>query len=233
MRTALTAFFALLIAGCGVTTNVQHKIAERTGELTYVHDSEPARTRSAVAIAVRSFTVDDVLPPATTVKEVDSSTLPLLVYNKWTEDMRAQLGYDRLKNDYKAFMRERFLAELRRSGVHEVREGTAELSIAVRVRKLEMSAPIRHEGTFIFLLFIIGGGHYYAAGPVSVVVQADVEITRGGTTVLAGSFVGKHATTILAGNNVQLQDYTIAMIEGVSMAVKDLNERIVSATNRI
>jgi len=230
---AVSALLALMMTGCGVTTNVQNKIVERTGELTYVHDSEPARTMNAVAIAVRSFSVDDVLPPATTVREVDSSTLPLLVYNKWTEDMRAQLGYDRLKNDYKAFMRERFLAELKRSGVHEFREGTADLILTVRVRKLEMSAPIRHEGTFIFLLFIIGGGHYYAAGPVSVAVQADVTVERGGATVLSGTFVGKHVTTILAGNNVQLQDYTVAMIEGVSMAVKDLNERIVAATNRI
>jgi hypothetical protein len=147
--------------------------------------------------------------------------------------MRVQLGYDRLENDYKAFMRERFLAELKRSGAHELRDGDADLNVSVRIRKIELSAPIRHQGTFFFFFLIFGGGHYYEAGPVNVAVQADVTMERAGAVVLSGAFVGKHATNILAGKDARLPDFTIAMIEGVSMAVKDLNERIVAATNRI
>lgn len=233
MRMRVIAIVALLLAGCGVTKNVQGKLETGRSALTYVHDSERAAFRDGGSIAVRSFVVDDVLPPQTTVRKVSSSVLPLLVFNRWTEDMRAQLGYAQIENDYKQFMREHFLEELKRSGRFSAQDGAADLDVTVRIRSLELSAPIRHRGTFFFFLLIFGGGHYYSVGPVSVAVTADVTVERSGAKVLTGVITGKHATTILEGKDVGLGDYTVAMIEGVSLAVKDLNQRIVREINRL
>jgi hypothetical protein len=233
MRIRIIAVTMLFLAGCGVTQNVQNKLEETKSALTYVHDSERTLERSGITIAVRSFLVDDILPAETTVREVSSSVLPFLLYNTWTEEMQAQLGYAQIENDYKQFMRRHFEEELERSGRFTVQNEPADLNIAVRITKLEMSAPVRHRGTFFFFLFIFGGGQYYAAGPVDVAVHANVTAERGGVTVFSGAFVGKYATSILEGKNVRLGDYTSAMIEGTAMAVKDLNQRIVRQINRL
>ncbi len=232
-RASVIMFLLVLLAGCGVSRNVQNRLEEGKGALTYLHDSIRPQQQGPATVAVRSFAVDDVLPARTTVRSVDSSVLPLLVYNTWTEEMRAQLGYASIENDYKRALREHFLAELRRSGRFAYREGAADLAVTVRVRKVEISAPVRHRGTFFFFLFIFGGGAYYSAGPAVATVTADVSVERAGSQVMSGTFSGKHATNILEGRDVRLDDFTVAMIEAVSLAVKDLNERIVNALNRV
>lgn len=233
MRRTLIVLFLLFLPACGVTQNVQGRLEENRGTLTYVHESLPVQEKGSLTIAVRSFIVDDVIPAHTTVRKVSGSVLPLILFNSWKEDMQAELGYDRLENDYKRFMRDHFLEELRRSGKFPVKDGQADLNVSVRIRKVELSAPIRHRANFFFLFIVVGGGSSYSAGPVVATVSADVTIERTGAQVLSETMTGKYATNILEGRGIDLSDYTIAMIEGVSMAVKDLNEKIVRAVNRI
>lgn len=223
----------LLLAGCGVSKSVQGRLEATKGALTYLHDSERPRTKSSQSITVRSFVVDDLIPARTTVRTVSSSMLPLLLVNTWSEEMRATLGYESLENDYKRFLRDRFHEELQRSGRFVLQEGPADLNISVHVTKAELSAPVRHSGNFFFLFFVFGGGSRYTAGPAVTTVAADVVVERKGMQVLSGVFTGKYATNILEGRNVDLGDFTIAMIEGLSLAVKDLNEKIVTAVNRL
>jgi hypothetical protein len=66
-----------------------------------------------------------------------------------------------------------------------------------------------------------------------VTVNADVRASRGGAVVLAKELQGSYRTNVLKGRNAILQDYTITMIEGVSLAVKKLNEKIVQEINAI
>jgi hypothetical protein len=222
-----------VLAGCAGTSSLQRTLEGQKGSLVYVHDSEKVADKKAGSLAIKSFAVEDVLPPDTVVTRKSSFFLPLIFFNIWKQEDQAQLGYAQLENDYKQFLRESFIEEMKRSGTYAIRDGQGDLSVEVRIKKIEMSAPINQNGNFIFAVFFFAYGSHTTVGPVDVSVDADVQASKAGAVVLTRELKGRFRTNILAGKNANMRDYTTAMIEGVSMAVKDLNEKIVKEINKI
>ncbi len=222
-----------VLAGCAGTASLQHRLEEGKGSLVYVHDSEKVSDKKAGALSISRFIVDDVLAPNTIVENKSRFVLPLILVNIWKQEDQARLGYAQLENDYKKFFRESFIEELKRSGTYAIRDERGDLILEVTIKKIEMSAPINQHGNFIFALFFFAFGSQTTAGPVDVSVAADVQATRGDAVVLTKELKGNFRTNILTGKNANLNDYTTAMIEGVSMAAKDLNEKIVKEINKI
>jgi hypothetical protein len=222
-----------LLAGCAGTSSLQRTLEDRKGSLMYVHDSEKIADKKSGSLKLSSFTVEDVLAPDTVVTRKSSFFLPLIFFNMWKQEDQARLGYSQLENDYKQFFKESFIEEMKRSGLYAIRDGQGDLALEVKIKKIEMSAPINQDGNFIFAVFFFAFGSHTTAGPVDVSVDADVKASKGGAVVLAKEVKGSFRTNILAGKNANLKDYTTAMIEGVSMAVKNLNEKIVKEINKI
>ena len=223
----------VVLAGCAGTASLQHLLEEQKGALAYVHDSEKVAEKKAVTLSISSFTVDDVLTLKTVVKRKSTFVLPLLVFNTWKQEDQAQLGYAQLENDYKQFLRESFIDEVKRSSTYIYGEERGDLALDVKIKKIEMSAPISQHGNFIFALYFFAFGTQTTTGPVDVTVEADVQASKGSAVVFTKVLQGSFRTNILEGKNVNLKDYTIAMIEGVSMAIKNLNEKIVKEIDRI
>lgn len=223
----------VVLGGCAGTSSLQRTLEDQKGSLVYVHDSEKVADKKSGSLAIKSFTVEDVLPPDTVVTRKSSFFLPLIFFNMWKQEDQAQLGYAQLENDYKQFLRESFVEEMKRSGTYAIGDGQGDLNLEVRIKKIEMSAPINQNGNFIFAVFFFAFGSHTTLGPVDVSVDADVQASKGGAVVLTRELKGRFRTNILAGKNANMKDYTTAMIEGVSMAVKDLNEKIVKEINKI
>ena len=231
MKKTTMLILAVLLSGCGAAAGIQSTLKDRNGELLYLHDSEKVPDKQGGTVQISSFVVDDILPSETTVREKSGFVLPLLVVNVWKFEYQSSLGSDQLKNDYKKFIQDSFIEELDRRGRYKHVEGHGDMELAVEVKTMTMSAPIVKTGNFLFLLVAWAFGQNTSAGPVSVVVTANVELKKDGKELFNRDFQGKTQTNILAGQHVNLEDFTTSMIEGVSLAIKDLDERIVSGIN--
>jgi len=233
MKKLSILFLLIVMSGCAGTTSIQQILEDRKSPLMYLHDTVPVPEKKAGTISIGQFIVADVLPPTTVVTNKSSSIVPLLVYNTWSQEDQARLGYAQLENDYKQFFRDSFIEEIRRSGGYAYKTDSGDLVLEITVHKLEMSAPINQRGFFFFALIVFGGGNQTSIGPVDVVISADVKATKNGSVVLDKKLAGRFRTAVFtAKGNAILQDYTVAMIEGVSMAVKNLNEIIVQEINK-
>jgi hypothetical protein len=238
MKYILTIAAFVLVAGCASTGSIQFNLQGSEGELTYLHDSTNVANKNGSTLRVKSFVVDDVLPPSTTVQKTAGSVLPFLFVNTWEYDYQSSLGYEQIKNNYKKFIQESFVEELKRSGKFRYVEDKGNMEIDIKIKKVHMSAPIHERGNFLFLVFAASFGEQTTAGPVDVVVMADAILTKNGKTVFSKEFQGKGKTNVLNANYTNkrvklLEDYTLAMIEGLSVAIKNLNENIVKEINTI
>lgn len=223
----------IITSGCAGTTSIQSILEEKKGPLIYLHDTTPLPDKKAGTLSLGKIAVADVLPPSTVVENKTSSVVPLLFYNTWSQEDRARLGYAQIENDYKQFFRDSLIEEIKRSSSYAYKADSGDLVLEVAVDKIEMSAPIYQRGNFFFAIIVFGGGNQTIVGPVDVVINADIKATKSGSLVVNKKVTGRFRTTAYtARGNAIIQDYTVAMIEALSMAVKNLNEMIVQEINK-
>ncbi|HUJ16577.1 MAG TPA: hypothetical protein VL197_01155 [Nitrospirota bacterium] len=233
MKKLFIVALVFLLGGCMGTSHLQTSLTEQKSALLYVFDSGKIDPKTGDSLSIVRYVVDDILAPDTVVKNKSTFVLPLVFFNMWKQEDQAQLGYSQLENDYKQFMKESFLQELKRSGKFVYQDNQGNIALDISVKKIEMSAPILQRGNFLFLVFFFGYSSQTYAGPVDVAIDADVRVNRGGQVVMTREVHGKFRTSILSGSNVKMKDYSTAMTEGLSMAIKDLNEKIVKEINQI
>jgi hypothetical protein len=223
----------VLLTGCAGTDSLRGSLQGRRGELVYLHDSAKTAEKQGATVKIGSFVVDDVLPPSTTVEEKSSFVLPLIFLNVWKYDYESSLGCAQIENDYKQFIRESFIDELNRTGKFSYAEGNGDIEIDLKIKAVKMAAPIHKNGHFIFAVYAFMWGQYTSAGPVDAVVTADAVVKKDGKELFSRELLGRGRAGVLKGKNLQLGDYTTAMIEAMSLAIKDLNEHIVEEINTI
>lgn len=223
----------VVLTGCMGTSRLQQTLVGRKGSLVYIHDSEKVADKKSGSLSISRFTVEDVLEANTVVTRKSTFFLPLLLVNVWKQEDHARLGYSQLENDYKQFFRESFIEEMNRSGTYTIQSAPSDLTLEMNIKKIEMSAPINQDGNFIFALFFFAFGSNTTAGPVDVSVVADLKVSKGDAPILVKELKGNFRTNILPGKNANIKDYTTALIECVSMAAKNLNERIVREISSI
>jgi hypothetical protein len=228
----IIAIMIVLLTGCAGAAGIQSSLQGRSGELVYLHDSEKIAEKQGGTMKLASFVVDDVLPPITTVRHESSFVLPLLVFNMWKYGYKSNLGAAQIGNDYKSFIRESFVEELKRSGKFAYADDKADLEIDLRVKTIAMDAPIYEQGHFIAAGYFFAWGRYTSAGPVDVIVTAEAICKRDGQELFSREVQGRGRAGVLQGKNLQLGEYTTTMIEALSMAVKGFNETVVREVNK-
>lgn len=233
MKRAWIVIGLFFLTGCGGAAGLQRTLEDRKGELLFLHDSQKVPDKHSETVKISSFVVDDVLQANTTVEQKSGYIIPLLFFNFWKYEYQSSLGYMQVKNDYKNFIRESFVEELERSGKFRHVEDQADLEMDVEVKNITMSAPIVKTGNFLFVVFAWGFGHNTSAGPVDVVVTANVALKKDGKELFNREFQGKCRTNVLSGTSIKMEDFTMAMIEGLSLAIKDLDENIVKEMNTV
>ncbi|MBI3622048.1 MAG: hypothetical protein HY208_07685 [Nitrospirae bacterium] len=235
MKPIPIVLLSLVLTGCA--GSLQTGLASRTGDLLYLHDSEAVTDKQGDATQLGTFVVDDILPPATTVDKTGMFILPLIVWDSWKINYQSRLGAAQVTNDYKQFIKDRFIDELKRSGRLPYAEDNGAIEIDVHVKNLTMSAPIVHFGYFLFALYVWAFGQYTVAGPVDVVVTADIAAKKDGRELLSREVRGESRTNSLdaryTAESKLLTDFQAAMIEGTSMAIKNLNENLVREINTL
>lgn len=229
----IAALMGVLLTGCAGVDSLQESLRNRSGNLLYLHDSVKTAEKQGGTLKVGTLIIDDFLPPSTTVKEESGFFLPLLVVNVWKYGYQSSLGSAQIGNDYKRFIRESLIEELKRSGKFRYVEEHGDMELDLKIKEITMEAPIHKNGNFLFLFFSISYSQNISAGPVDVVMKADVHIKKDGKELFSQEFQGNGRAGILQGANIQLEDYTIAMIEALSLAIKGLNENIIKEINKV
>ena len=224
---------AMLSSGCGGAPALESLLQTKNGPLGYLYDSEKISVKQAGTLRIGSVIVDDVLPPTTSVIEESGFVLPLLVVNVWKYDYQSRLGQSQLTNDYKAFVKDSFIEELKRSGKFNYVDDQSEMEIDLRIKNISMTAPMRKSGNVIFLLYAVSFSQSYFAGPAEVRITADAVLKKDGKEIFNQEFGGIGRTGVLQGRNLNISDFTTAMIEALSLSVKNLNEGIVREINKI
>ena len=236
----LFAFMMVILAiGCAKTAKIQSNMDYRMDELSYGNMSKPLVEKKGGTLAIGSFVVEEVLPPDTRVDKTSGFVVPLLFLNFWHYKYQASLGYDRIVNDYKQFMRESFIQEVRQGSLFAYAEDQGDFTVDVTINKIEISAPIKQSGYIDVFPYLVGWNENFEFGPLDVEVQADVVVKHDGAVVSNMKVQGKYKTDIDVKNltwertdlGVLMQDYTSVMIESLSLAIKDLNQNIVTMIN--
>lgn len=222
----------LLHTGCAETEGIQGSLHSHSSHLAYLYDSTNVSEKQPAAIRVSSVTVDDVLPPSTTVRKESGYFLPFLIVNVWKYEYESQLGHAQISNDYKAFFQESLIEELKRSGKYRYSESDSEIELDLKIRSVTMTAPLRKTGNLLFLLYAVSFNQTYYAGPVDVRITGEAVLKKKGSELYRQEVQGRGRAGMLQVKNVKLGDYTITMIEALSAAIKDLNERIVTEVNK-
>ncbi|HEX9051142.1 MAG TPA: hypothetical protein VF841_11480 [Anaeromyxobacter sp.] len=236
MRTALLVAMASFLGGCLGTEGFEQRLRAQTGELMYLREMRAPERRPGT-VSLGTFSVEPELPPATTVRKTGGWVVPLLLVNAWQGEYRSSLGAAQLANDYRAFMKESLEEDLRRAARYRLVDGSGDLRVDVNVTKIEMSAPIAEGGHFVFLLLAVGWGNWIRAGPVDVTIEGETIVTRAGQEPVRSTVVGRSRSRILyrKGTNADtyVADFTTAMIESLSLAVKGFNGAVVEEVNRL
>jgi uncharacterized lipoprotein YmbA len=222
----------VLVTGCGGAAGLESSLQSQHGPLAYLHDGEKISEKQAETLRIGSVTVEDVLPETTTVKEESGFFLPLLVVNIWKYDYESRLGRAQLSNDYKAFIKDSVIEELRRSGKYNYVDDHGDMEIDLRIKEITMTAPMRKTGNVIFVLYAVSYHQTIWAGPAEVFVTADAVLKQDGKEIFNQEFRGRGKTGMLQAKKPNLQDLTTAMIEALSSALKNLNESIVREINK-
>jgi hypothetical protein len=228
-----TALMMLLLAGCVGVDDLQGKLRSRNSELMYLHGGANTTEKPGGNLNIGSFVVEDVLPSSTTVQEQSSSIFPFLVVNVWNYRYQSNLGYEQIGNDYKTFIRESFIEDLKRSGKFSYVEDNGDMEIDVKIKTIKMAAPVYKNGMFLFLLFAVSYHESVWAGPVDVVLRADAVLKKNGKELFRREFQGMNRTGALNVNKLKLEDYNTVMVEALSLAIKNLNETIVREINSV
>lgn len=221
----------LVLTGCAETEGIQGSLHSNSSHLAYLYDSAKMSEKQAQTIRASSVVVDDVLPPFTTVRKESGYFLPFLIVNIWKYDYESQLGGAQISNDYKAFFRESLIEELKRSGRYAYSELDSDMELDLRITTVSMTAPIRKTGNLLFLVYAVSFSQVYYAGPIDVRITGEAVLRKKGLELFREEVQGRGRTGVLQGKNLQLGDYTIAMVEALSSAIKDLNEKIVLKVN--
>jgi hypothetical protein len=231
MKTLIAAT-VLTTLGCAHSGALEQTLRTRRGELMYLHDAPPAE-RQPGTLSLAGFAVEGKLPPDTTVDSTGGWVVPLLFVNLWKHDYRSALGAGSVTNDCAQFIKESLVAELKRSSKYAWAESDGETQLDVRVTKIETAGALRNWGMFLFFVFGWSYHDHMQTAPVEVLVEAEAVARRQGKELLRKQMQGKSQTLPPAGKEAVIEDYTTAMIEGLSAAVKDLNDHLVSEINQL
>jgi formylglycine-generating enzyme required for sulfatase activity len=227
----LVAWFA---AGCAGTARIQETMGMRLDELTSF-SSGRAAPKQGGTVEIRSFVVDDVLAPDTTVRRTHSFILPLIIFNVSYHEFQCQLGYRQIVNDYKQFMKSSFIDELNAGSAYDPVDEQGSLALDIHINKVTVTGSIAGGWAFLFLpLPYFGVGDVaagYSAHPVDVDVQAKVTITRGAATVFSDELHGRYTSNFIG--TITPPEYASVMIDAFRTAVGNLNARIVREINRV
>lgn len=222
------------LAGCIGAGGYEARMRSAHGELMYLRTTAATIERVPGTVALGAVVVEPALPAETTVKRTGGWVVPLLFVNLWKGEYRSELGQAQVASDMKAFVRDSLLEDLRRGARHAVADRDADLELDVHVTRLALDAPIRENGSAMFLILFFSLSNTTVAGPVDVQLEGEAVVRRGGVEVLRKQIVGRSRSGILQwGRQMKIEDYTTAMIEGVSLAVKSFNDAVVAEVNRL
>jgi hypothetical protein len=223
---------AVLLSGCVGAEGLQLELAKSRAELMYVH-APPLAERQPGTVALGKVAVEAALPKETTVEKTGGFVVPLVLFNLWWADYRSELGAAQLQNDLATFTRSSLAEALRRGARYAWAEQGGDLTVDVTVRKATTDAPLGESGEFVFLL-VNGSAHKtFNAGPATVTLDGEVVMRRGDVELVRRPIQAKGSSIgILRGSDVSIiQDFTPAMGEALSLAVKAFADEVVRTVN--
>jgi hypothetical protein len=231
-RLLLAAWMAALLGGCIGAGAFQDRLRATSGELKYPHEAAPPERRPE-SIGLGAVTLSRPLPPSTTVTKTGGTFFPFLFVNIWTGDYRGTLGATELREDLTGFVRRSLAEDLERGGAHPYAEHDPSLQVDVAISKVDVTTPIHEHGNALFMFLWITYANHVSAGPIAVVLDGEVVVHRGPEELLRRPIQASVRMRGPAGKGWKTEDLTLSMVEGLSLAVKEFNRRVVQEVNAL
>ena len=218
-------------SGCAVG-GFKQSLESRREPLYYSAGDAPPAAKDSTTVRVAKVAVVRWPPAVTSVQLVRRRLIPLGVYNYFNQRWWCRLGLAQIANDPEGFIREGLTEELRRTSRHPIATGTADVELEVIVTKIDSVAPVEEGADGVGL----AGGmvlkdDWLKAGPVVSSIEAELVLRGREATPRRSKIVGTATVEIpLAERGLADLDRLVpALVNGLSLAIADLNRKIVEA----
>ncbi len=96
-----------------------------------------------------------------------------------------------------------------------------------------MTTPIHERGFVLFVLLWVSYSNQVGAGPIAVALDGEVVVRRGPEELLRRPIQVQARAGGPATKGWKTEELTLSMVEGLSLAVKEFNRRVVQEVNAL
>lgn len=235
MRQIAVAFLTLLLVSCSGSKMLQTSLLKLNSSMGYLHDSPKSSCprNNQVYVTIQNSPLDTI----TSVSKLNGLVLPFIIFNHFETTMKVKLGQSSIQEDYNTFFVSSLADESNRSGCFNVSNDLRNDSIhtlELTIDTCNTTSKYRKSFTFYFLLYYYGWNISESGSPAETNLQVSAKFRKGNSLVYEKKYVIKHSQPFvnsIANANKLRSDFSINMVEGLSLSTKECIEQIVADIN--
>ncbi|HMI66164.1 MAG TPA: hypothetical protein VK517_09025 [Cyclobacteriaceae bacterium] len=178
---------ALLNSSCSPYSRLYNDFTKGQSSIQYIHTSGKEGKKNEKGIFIdKPFLSDRKFNSSANVHKINSSVVPLLVFNSWKYQYECAIGPPMIKENLPRFIQTSFLEESERSGTFRIDtlSSPASLSLEIDVDSLAAKGPYDNTGYFIYLFFGYSYQVHEHAGPGVAYSRFHYRVRKGDAVVL-------------------------------------------------
>lgn len=237
MNKAIVLFFCSIIifSGCSIQNELIRDFNTFEKSLYYVHDSEFQSDKNNVSVVIDSISAVEELPYNANITVLKKPPIPLLI-NTYTYG--CELGKINYEEDLRDFLKESYVIEAYRAGNFIVTPDSSQKKIIMH--EYDLSISVKE-------LSVIGHYQYTEssnsrweqAGPATATCSLDFSLKDEDAVLLKDNITSTQTNVFLNKRNIikpksfnlLREKYTVAMVEALSVTIKNCIGEIVEKIN--
>ncbi|MBT1687786.1 hypothetical protein [Dawidia soli] len=226
------------VTSCGSTASFYTDVTRRKTSLQYLHDTPPSRQVSACQVQVAKPVVTDpsFIRPGS-VRTARSYIVPVIVYTEWGSQFDYRLGSASIQQDVASFVQSALITESARSGIFtadSVRT-TGDLVLEIEIDSVGALGQYFKKGYFIYLFFAYAYDQKEGIAGSMAYARCRYRLRKGDTILIDDVVESQHAPQtpdrVYSSPKLLRADFNSALIEALSLSLKDNIEKIVQEVN--
>jgi hypothetical protein len=235
---ACLVVMAIGATSCGSSTRFYKDFTSRKTSLQYLHDAPKNQKVSACQVqVVRPVITDPSFNRPGSVRAARSYVIPVIIYNEWGSEFDYRLGSASIQQDVASFVQSAVITESSRSGIFTADSARTanDLVLEIGIDSIGAQGQYFKKGSFIYLLFAYAFDEKEGIGNSMAYAQCRYRLRKGDTILIEDVVRSQHApqTPDMRYGSPKLlrADFNSALIEALSLSIKDNIEKIVQEVN--
>lgn len=229
---------AFAVTSCGSTNSFYKDLTSRKTSLQYLHDAPKNQKVPICQVQIaRPVVTDPSFNRPGSVRAARSYVIPVIIYNEWGSEFDYRLGSASIQQDVASFVQSAVMTESSRSGIFtadSVRTAD-DLVLEIEIDSIGAQGQYFKKGSFIYLLFAYSYEEKEGIGSSMAYAQCHYRLRKGDTVLIEDVVRSQHApqTPDMRYGDPKLlrADFNSALIEALSLSLKDNIEKIVQEVN--